>query len=92
MPREEEEDEENDGGETEGNNGDDRGSGGSGDRGSSGGGDGTSFVSAWAESVRASAIGYKGGRKPTNSPLACLFRGEGLKASVEFVDSGGVTM
>ena len=79
MPRkEDEEKEEGDG--TEGN----------GDDGSSSGGD--SFVSPWAETVRASAICYKSGTKATKSPLSCLFRGEDLKASVEFVDSGGVTM
>ena len=89
MPREEDEEKE---GQKEGN-GDD-GSGGGGDRGSGacGGASGHGFVSSWAESVRASAIGYKSGTKATNSPLACLFRGEDLKASVEFVDSGGVTM
>lgn len=83
MPREEEDE--------EGNNGDDR-SGVGGDRGSGDGNGGTSFVSAWAESVRASAVGYQSDSKASSSPLACLFRGEGLKASVEFVDSGGVTM
>lgn len=76
-----EEDEEKEGG-TEGNGDDGR----SGDEGS---GDG-SFISTWAKSVRASAIGYR--NCTTSSVLACLFRGEGLKASVEFVDSGGVTM
>jgi hypothetical protein len=50
------------------------------------------FVSLWVESVRASAVCRNSNSKITNSPLACLFRGEGLEASVEFVDSGGVTM
>jgi hypothetical protein len=88
RPREEDE-EEKEGG-TEGS-----GDGGSGDggSGSGGGSGGDGFVSAWAETVRASAIGAKErDAKTTSSPLVSLFRGEGLKASVEFVDSGGVTM
>ena len=55
------------------------------------GGNRDAFVSLWVESVRASAVG-KNNSQTTSSPLACLFRGEGLEASVEFVDSGGVTM
>ena len=57
-----------------------------------GSGSGDDFVSLWVESVRASAVGDKSSKKTSNAPLSCLFRGEGLKASVEFVDSGGVTM
>lgn len=64
---------------------------------SDGGGDGSesdnaSFISLWVESVRASAVAGKTSKKTSTSPTACLFRGEGLKASVKFVDSGGVTM
>ena len=65
------------------------------------GGESDGFVSLWAESVRASAVGCEKSRRPSktsgashssSSLLECLFRGEGIKVSVEFVDSGGVTM